>query len=236
MIYILGSIGSGKTSLTRALSEDLQSPAYYEDIGGNKMIGDMLKKFYSAGKDSRKQIGAMLQVAFLTFRYQQLKKAIMEKNAVLDSSLESDWVLASNLNRRGEIDDIDFNIYATLSQEMQSNVNGMPWNGLPDLSVYLKINPDHEIEEINHRGRKMETMDPSLVEYYHSVNKAYRNWSKGYTRSLMLTIDRDKYDFINNEQDRDSVLNLIENKLVDLGKLTPEEQEDIKKNRDNNDE
>lgn len=228
----MGSIGSGKTSLTEILSKELNSPAYYEDISGNKMIGDMLKKFYSAGKDSRKQVGAMLQVAFLTFRYQQLKKAVTEKNAVMDSSLESDWILASNLNKRGEIDDIDFRIYATLSQEMQGNVNGMPWNGMPDLAVYLKISPDHEIDEINHRGRKMETMDPSLVEYYHSVNKAYKQWSKGYTRSLMITIDRDKYDFINNEQDRNVVLDKIENKLVDLGKLSPEEQEDIKKNRD----
>ena len=236
MIYILGSIGSGKTSLTKVLSKELGSPAYYEDISGNKMIGDMLKKFYSAGKDSRKQVGAMLQVAFLTFRYQQLKKAVMEKNAVLDSSLETDWVLASNLNRRGEIDDIDFRIYATLSQEMQGNVNGMPWNGLPDLAVYLKISPDHEIDEINHRGRKMETTDPSLTDYYRSVNKAYRDWSKGYTRSLMITIDRDKYDFINNEQDKNVVLDKIENKLVDLGKLTLAEKEDINKSRAKNNE
>ncbi|EPD04388.1 deoxynucleoside kinase, partial [Lacticaseibacillus paracasei subsp. paracasei CNCM I-2877] len=37
----------------------------------------------------------MLQIAFLTFRYQQLKKAVTQENAIMDSSLESDFVMAS---------------------------------------------------------------------------------------------------------------------------------------------
>ncbi len=74
MIYILGSIGAGKTSLTKILAEDLAAPAYYEDVEGNGMIANMLAKFYSAGEDSRKTTGTILQIAFLTFRYQQLKK------------------------------------------------------------------------------------------------------------------------------------------------------------------
>ncbi len=119
MIYILGSIGAGKTSLTKLLSADLGTPAYYEDVEGNGMIAKMLQKFYEAGEDSRKTTGTILQIAFLTFRYQQLKKAVMQENAVLDSSLESDFVMASQLHQNGEIDDVDFNIYVTLSQEMQ---------------------------------------------------------------------------------------------------------------------
>lgn len=233
MIYIMAPIGGGKSSLTKLLSDDLGSTPYYEDISGNSMIGSMLEKFYAAGKDSRKRTGAMLQIAFLVFRYNQLKKAVMEENAVLDSSLESDFIMAKQLHDHGEIDDVDYNIYVTLSQEMQSNVNGMPWNGLPDLAVYLKIDPEHEIEEIQSRGRGMEDIrkDPKLVDYYHRVNKAYREWAKGYTRGLMLTIDRDKYDFVNNEEDRNTVLNMIESKLVELGKLSPERFEEIKANR-----
>ncbi|MFD1432292.1 deoxynucleoside kinase [Lacticaseibacillus yichunensis] len=224
MIYILGSIGAGKTSLTKVLSEDLQAPAYYEDVEGNGMIANMLQKFYAAGQDSRKTTGTILQIAFLTFRYQQLKKALVQENAVMDSSLESDYVMASQLHQNGEIDDIDFNIYITLSQEMQSNVNGSPWNGLPDLAIYLKIDPEHEIDEIQSRGREMEDVreKPELVDYYHRVNKAYRDWAKGYTRSSIITIDRDRFDFMNNTADRNAVLDQIEKKLVDLGKLSPQ--------------
>lgn len=233
MIYILGSIGAGKTSLTRLLSEDLGTPAYYEDIEGNGMIANMLQKFYDAGAESRKTTGTILQIAFLTFRYQQLKKAIMQENAVMDSSLESDFVMASQLHQNGEIDDADFNIYVTLSQEMQANVNGSPWNGLPDLAIYLQIDPEHEIEEIQGRGRAMEDIrnKPELVAYYHRVNQAYRDWAKGYTRSTLLTIDRDALDFVNNAQDRNTVLDAIEQKLVDLGKLAPARFEEIKARR-----
>ncbi|MEK0411397.1 deoxynucleoside kinase, partial [Limosilactobacillus reuteri] len=90
-------------------------------------------------------------------------------------------------HKHGEIDDVDFNVYVTLSQEMQSNVNGSPWNGFPDLAVYLKIDPDHEIDEIQSRGRDMEDIreKPELVDYYRRVNTAYRDWAKGYTRSSM---------------------------------------------------
>lgn len=233
MIYILGSIGAGKTSLTKILAEDLAAPAYYEDVEGNGMIANMLSKFYSAGEDSRKTTGTILQIAFLTFRYQQLKKAVTQENAVMDSSLESDYVMASQLHQHGEIDDVDFNVYVTLSQEMQANVNGSPWNGLPDLAVYLKIDPEHEIDEIQSRGREMEDIreKPELVDYYHRVNQAYRDWSKGYTRSTLLTIDRDQFDFVNNAADRAAVLNQIEGKLVELGKLAPKRFDALKATR-----
>lgn len=224
MIYILGSIGAGKTSLTRILSKDLAAPAYYEDVEGNGMIANMLNKFYAAGADSRKTTATILQIAFLTFRYQQLKKALVQDNAVMDSSLESDFVMAKQLNDNGEIDDIDYNVYVTLSQEMQANVNGSPFNGLPDLAVYLQIDPEHEIDEIQSRGREMEDIreKPELVDYYHRVNHAYRDWSKGYTRSTMMTINRDDLDFVNDKNDRNAVLDAIESKLVELGKLSPE--------------
>ena len=234
MIYILGSISAGKTSLTRLLSADMGTPAYYEDVEGNGMIANLLDKFYKAGADSRKRTGAILQIAFLTTRYQQLKKAVMQENAVMDSSLESDFIMASQLHRNGEIDDVDFNIYVTLSQEMQSNVNGSPWNGAPDLAVYLRIDPEHEIEEIQSRGRQMEDIrdKPELVDYYHRVNQSYRDWAKGYTRSSLLTIDREDYDFVNSPKDRSAVLNTIEKKLVDLGKLSPRRFEEIKARRE----
>lgn len=151
----------------------------------------MLKKFYAAGEKSRKTTVAILQIAFLIYRYQQLKQAIRQKNAVMDSSLESDFVMASQLHQNGEIYDIDYRVYVTLSQEMQANVNGSPWNAFPDLAIYLKISPDHELREIRQRGRVMEDSQqkPELKNYYYRVNQAYQNWAQGYSHSILLTID-----------------------------------------------
>lgn len=232
MIYVIGSISAGKSSLTEVLSKDLGTTAYLESID-NGLIKGMLRKFYEAGSESRSQVSAMLQVAFLTVRYQQLKKAMLEDNAVLDSNLLSDHILARNLFDRGEMDEESYNVYITLNQEMQSNVNGSAWGGYPDLVVYIDIDREHEIEMIQSRGRDMEDIrkDQGLIDYYHSVNDAYDRWYKGFTQAPVLRIDREKYDFVNDDYDQQVVLNMIEDKLVSLGKLTTTEAKLIKENR-----
>lgn len=224
MIYIIGSIGAGKSSLTELLAKDLNVPYYLESVD-NGLIKGMLRKFYSAGKESRSQVSAMLQVAFLTVRYQQLKQAIAEPNAVLDSNLLSDHILARNLYDRGEMDKEAYNVYLTLNQEMQSNVNGSPWNGFPDLIVYIDIDPEHEIEMIQSRSRDMEDIrkDAGLIDYYRSVNDAYTRWYNGFTQAPVIRIDREKYDFVNNKDDQKQVLIDIKNKLYELGKLDNKE-------------
>lgn len=226
MIYVLGSIGAGKTSLTELLAKDMQVPAYYEDVD-NGLIKNMLKQFYSAGAESRKQVSAMLQVAFLTVRYQQLKKAITQKNAILDSNLLSDCIMATNLYRRGEMDRASYNVYLTLNQEMVSNVNGSPFKGAPDLVVYISISPGHEIEAIKQRGREMENQNMDK-DYYRSVNKVYKDWVQGYYDAPVVEIDRDQYDFVNNHDDQVKVLDMIETALCEFGHLSSSELQRIR--------
>lgn len=229
LIYILGPIGSGKTTLTHLLAADMGAPAYYEDIN-NGLIKGMLQKFYSEKAESRRQYSAMLQVAFLTVRYEQLEHALSKKNALMDSNLESDGIMSQNLYDRGEMDKASFNVYHKLNQLMQQQVDGTPFNGLPDLSIYLHISFKHELEAISHRNRLIELRNEDK-DYYRSVNQAYEDWSKGYHPETVLTIDRDQYDFVNNHDDQVKVLDMIEEKLVELGKLSSTEFKTMKENR-----
>lgn len=233
MIYVIGSISAGKSTFSKMLADDLGSDFYLEDIE-NGLIKNMLKEFYSAGKESRSRVAAMLQVGFLTVRYRQLKEAMVKRNAVMDSNLISDGIMANLIHDRGEMDNASFNIYMTLNQEMQGNVNGMPWNGFPDLIVYLDIDPEHEIESIQSRGREMEDIrkDPELVNYYHSVNKAYKDWYEGFHQATVVKVDREKYDFVANDNDRNAVLDMVEQKLVELGCLTQNEFNAIRAKRE----
>lgn len=232
MIYIIGSISAGKTTLTKMLAGELGTPYYLEDID-NGLVSNMLQTFYHAGADSRKQVSAMLQVAFLTVRYKQLKKAVTQRNALLDSNLLSDYLMASNLYRRGEMDESSYNVYLALNNEMQSNVNGTPDTAYPDLIIYLDIDPQHEIEEIQSRGRGMEDVskDSGLVDYYNSVNKTYKDWYQGHPQAQVLRIDRDMYDFVNSESDRNTVFDLIEEKMGQIGLLHPDEVLKLKRKR-----
>lgn len=227
MIYTLSPIGGGKSSLTKILTDQLGSSAYYEDVTDG-IIAPILNKFYSNGSQSQQQYGLALQLAFLTKRFSQLKVAMEEKNAVLDSSLLSDHIMCSNIHANGDMSDEEYNIYEVLNQEMQTEVNGKPWSGYPQLIIYIKISPEKEVEEISKRGRGME-MSPDLVEYYHSVNKAYEDWYTGYVGSPTIMIDRDKYDYVNNLEDRKSVLQMIYQRMRELGMLDKDEFEALVK-------
>lgn len=218
MIYINAPIGMGKTSLADILSEHLGTKAFKEDV--HKI--PLLSSFYDDGEISREQKSFALQIEFLSYRYRQLQQGLNlqetqgMRNTVYDSSLISDGIMAKNLHDRGEFPDILYNDYLKLSEDMQTNVAGHPFKGLPDLIIYLRGSFDLMLDHIQQRGRKMETTDPKLKEYYRSVWEVYEGWYKGFGQCPVMAIDMDKYDFVNNLDDRKEVLNQIDNKLKDL--------------------
>ena len=145
------------------------------------------------------------------------------KNTVYDSSLLSDGLMAFNLYKRGEFPEEEFRLYQELSQNMQANVSGHPFRGFPDVIIYLKGSFELMLEHIESRGRDMETIDDDKKDYYHSVWKTYDNWYQSYAQSPVITIDMDKYDYVNNSKDRRNVIEYIESKLNDFGLLSDNE-------------
>lgn len=233
IIYINAPIGIGKTSLTQILTKDLNTKGFYENVDNIPM----LKEFYSDGNKSRNDLSFALQIAFLNYRFKQLKGGLYLAehegmvNTVYDSSLLSDSLMAFNLYKRGEFPKTMFDLYIELNQNMISDVAAHPFNGIPDLIIYLDAPFKLMLDHIKQRGREMETEDPKLVDYYKSVWETYDHWYKGYSQSAVLRIDMNKHDFVNNVDDRNTVLNMIEQRLVELGKLTQSEFEDIKAKR-----
>lgn len=230
MIYINAAIGAGKTTLAKALADDLGTKAFLEDV--NKI--PLLTSFYNNGKLSRDNKSFALQIEFLSYRYHQLMQGLYlqdtqhMRNTVYDSSLLSDGLMAKNLHDRGEFPDILYNDYLKLSQDMQANVLGHPFKGLPDLIVYLDIPFDLMLKHIAKRGRKMETTDPKLKQYYHSVHDVYQSWYKGYGASPVIRIDMSKYDYVANMKDQVAVLEQIEDKMYDLSLLNSRELTELK--------
>lgn len=222
MIYINAAIGAGKTSLAKILSKDLNTHAYLEDP--SKI--PLLNSFYDDGKVSRELKSYAVQMEFLWYRYRQLQKGIEDqrkgmRNTVFDSSLLSDGLMSRNLYNRGEFPKQFYDDYRKISQIMQANVLSSPFNG-PDLVIYLDLPFDLMLEHIARRGRKMETTDPKLKEYYHSVWQTYRNWAQSYPDMIMY-VDLAKYDFVNSLRDRVAVLEQIEDRLNSLSLLTADE-------------
>lgn len=213
LVEVLGSFGAGKSSLVDILSNEFGAVKYLEDPESVPL----LKSYYAGGAESRKQLSFALQIAWLDVRYEQLKKAIHDDIAVMDSNLIADSIVYKVIHDRGETTDAEYDVYLKLLKHMLNNVSGDPTGSYPDLYVFLDISPEKEVENILGRGREMETQDPKLIEYYHSINKGFYEWFKGYSQSPVIRISRDEYDFVNNEADRSKVVDLIKDKLSSLG-------------------
>lgn len=231
MIYINAAIGIGKTSLAKILSKDLGTKAFLEEP--EKI--PLLSSFYEDGNISREMKSFAVQIEFLDYRYEQLLEGMYLKqegmnNTVYDSSLISDGIMSRNLYNRGEFPEVLYKDYLRLNNNMQQNVAGHPFMG-PDLIVYLEALFERMLQNIRLRGRQMETDDPALEEYYHSVWQIYRDWYNSYGDTPTMKIDMTNLDFVNIADDRSKVLDAIEQELINLGKLSDTEFRQIKEKR-----
>ena len=224
MIYVNAPISFGKTSLTEILSNVLDSPSFYEDVEDVPT----LRAFYSEGEESRSRLSFPLQLDFLVYRFNQLNQAVKVRNAVMDSSLLSDAIMAQNLYDRGEFGHTEFNLYQRISKSMQSVVNGNTFDGYPDLVIFLDGDFEIMLDHIQKRGREIESLDDDKIKYFYDVWQHYQDWNKGYIQSPKVTIDMNKYDFVENLSDRKEVLKIILERMIELGMLKPSEYEKIK--------
>ena len=90
------------------------------------------------------------------------------------------------------------------------------------------------LARIARRGRPYEQLsaDPGLLNYYKDLNAHYEPWYRQYNASSKMIIDGDRYDFVNNKDDRRTVLHMIDQRLCELGKLDKETYDRLCKDQD----
>lgn len=240
MITLAGIIGSGKSSLTEILSEELGTKAFYEPVEDNPVLplfykGNEIaaKKRAEGDAEATNPYAYLLQTFFLNRRFAMIKKAMQDDNNVLDRSIYEDAIFMKMNTEMGNATEVEYDIYKKLLDNMLEELPYAAHKKSPDLMVMIDVSYDTMIKRIQKRGREYEQVenDPSLVEYYQRLLGYYDEWKEEYSASPLLIIDGDKYDFVNNVADRNKVLDMIESKLVELGNLTEAEFSDIKKGR-----
>lgn len=241
MITLAGIIGSGKSSLTEILSEELGTKAFYEPVEDNPVLplfykGNEIaaKKRAEGDAEATNPYAYLLQTFFLNRRFAMIKKAMQDDNNVLDRSIYEDAIFMKMNTDMGNATEVEYDIYKKLLDNMLEELPYAAHKKSPDLMVMINVSYDTMIKRIQKRGREYEQVenDPSLVEYYQRLLGYYDEWKKEYSASPLLIIDGDKYDFVNNVADRNKVLDIIETRLVELGNLTEEEFLTIKKGRE----
>lgn len=217
MITIAGMIGGGKSSLTEIISKEFGGLAYYENANS-----PILKKFYTSSEEEQelKRYPFLLQLEFLNSRYKMIKRCLTEgdnpKVNTLDRSIYEDfWFMEVN-RRLGRISEEEAIIYADLLDNMLEDLKELPKRN-PDLLIYLKGSFKTFKERIENRGRSFEAIDENTEAYFYKLWEGYDNWVEHcYKASPILTIDIDRYDYVNSLEDRKEVISIIKDKLKEL--------------------
>lgn len=206
-------IGAGKSSLAKLIGEHFGTEVFYESVEDNPI----LPLFYTASDEEiqSKRYPFLLQLYFLDTRFRSIKQALVNKNNVLDRSIYEDLYFAKVNKDLGRISDLEFNMYERLLNNMMEELNELPKKA-PDLMVYLTGSFETILNRINKRGRGYE-LDPALISYYKVLWEGYDNWvDQYYNASEVLKIDIDQYDYVNNADDAQRVLQMIEEKLKEI--------------------
>lgn len=215
LITIGAMIGAGKTSLAELVANHFNSEVFYESVDDNPI----LPVFYTASEEEiqAKRYPFLLQLWFLNTRFKSIKEALIKDNNVLDRSIYEDWYFAKVNKDLGRISDLEFSLYEDLLNNMLEELEELPKKS-PDLMIYLSGSFETILERIKKRGREYE-LDEALVSYYYTLWEGYDNWIEHhYKASEVLIINIDEIDYVNNEEHKQKVLSMIEQKLEEIRK------------------
>lgn len=215
--------------MTRILAEQLGTEPFYEPVTDNPV----LKLFYEGNEKVAKKraegdmaatnpYAFVLQVFFVNRRFDLIKRAMQKNNNVLDRSIFEDAIFMKMNADMGNTTQEEYGIYQNLLDNMMEEYPLFsPGKKAPDLMVMIDVSYETMLKRIKKRGREFEQVenDPSLVNYYKTLLKYYEDWKDTYDKSPLLVIDGDKYDFMENLDDRKSVLTQIYDKLLQVGSI-----------------
>ncbi|UYW00693.1 2-amino-4-hydroxy-6-hydroxymethyldihydropteridine diphosphokinase [Flavobacterium agricola] len=196
-IAIEGNIGAGKTTLSTRISEDFNAKLILERFADNPF----LPKFYN----DPARYAFPLEVSFLTDRYKQLSDDLSQFDLFKDFVVSDYHIFKSLIFAKVTLPEDEYMLYKNMFDIMYKE---MP---KPDLYVYLYQNPERLLTNIKLRGRSYE--QDIKGEYLDRINQGYLDFIKTHTELNSLIIDVSAFDFVNNQQDYISILNLIQNKL-----------------------
>ena len=190
VIVLAGTIGAGKTSLSKMIAEELGSDVFYESVDNN----EILPLFY----EDPEKYAFLLQIYFLNKRFKSIKEALVHDDNVLDRSIYEDSLLFHLNADLGRATKQEVAVYDELLANMMEELPFAANKKHPDLLVHIKVSFETMLKRIEKRNRPFEQLsyDPTLYDYYKELNQRYEKWYEDYSESPKMQIDGDKFDFI----------------------------------------
>ena len=200
-IGIAGNIGSGKTTLTRMLSEHYGWTPKYEAVTYNPYLEDYYKDI--------KRWSFNLEVYFLQQRFKDVLEIASSDDVIIQDRtiFEGVYIFVANNKSMGNLSDRDYETYMDLFKLMMSLVKA------PDLLIYLRSSVPHLVSQIQKRGREYEKSIE--LDYLERLNNRYEQWISEYP-GRVLVIDADGLDFQNRPEDFALITDKIDSELFGL--------------------
>ena len=200
-IGIAGNIGSGKTTLTRMLSEHYGWTPKYEAVTYNPYLEDYYKDI--------KRWSFNLEVYFLQQRFRDVLEIASSDDVIIQDRtiFEGVYIFVANNKSMGNLSDRDYETYMDLFKLMMSLVKA------PDLLIYLRSSVPHLVSQIQKRGREYEKSIE--LDYLEVLNNRYEQWISEYP-GRVLVIDADGLDFQNRPEDFALITDKIDSELFGL--------------------
>ena len=201
-IGIAGNIGSGKTTLTRMLSEHYGWTPKYESVTYNPYLED----YYA----DIPRWSFALETYFLKQRIKDIIEISKSKDVIIQDRtiFEGVYIFASNNHDMGNLSDRDFETFMELFEAMMAVIK------VPDLMIYLRSSLPRLVYQIQKRGRDYE--QGMSLEYLKGLNDKYEDFIYNKYPGKVLTIETEGIDFLNNPEDFTKITDRIDAELFGL--------------------
>jgi len=207
-LSVMGTIGSGKTTVARLLAKEFKFRLIEENFGDNAF----LSRFYS----DMKRWAFHSQTFFLMEKISQMlvTPAILAKHSVVqDTPIQQDaFSYAKAQHVLGNIDDAEWRLYQKIYKSFE------PYFPKPDLIIYLDTTVPGLAQRIEKRGRGYEQKIPqSYLELLDMLNKRWlsENLSAQAEKGIpVLIIPTDGLNVVRSRQAQKFLVHTIRKKLT----------------------
>jgi len=192
-IAIEGNIGSGKTSLTKMISDEFNAKIILERFADNPF----LPKFY----EDKERYAFPLEMSFLADRHQQLSDDLAQFDLFKNFIVSDYYIFKSLIFAQVTLQKEEYILYRKMFDIMYKEITK------PDLYIYLYQNTEQLLQNIKKRGRDYEqSIAPS---YLNKIHLGYKNFIDTEQNLNSVIIDVSGRDFVSNPDDYKCIIKKI---------------------------